>query len=518
VRGDHGLGEPAQIVITEMSINPAAVDDTEGEWFELYNAGESQVDLDGWRIADLGSNSHTISGSVLIDPGQYIVLGRSSVTDPGDPDNYNGGVTLAYEYSGFTLANSEDEIMLYDGSNTLIDSVAYDSQSSWIVSSGSSISLGSVDANNTYPDNWCVETTTWPTSAGDTGTPGEAAGCFTAGQIVITEMMIDPFAVDDTEGEWFELYNAGESQVNLNGWRIADVGIDSHTISGDVLIDPGQYIVLGRSSVTDSGDENYNGGVDLAYEYSGFILANSADEIFLFDPLDNLISGVMYDTQSDWTVPEGGSISLIAVDTDTNDPANWCEETEAWATSAGDFGTPGEAAGCTAAAQIVITEMMIDPFAVDDTKGEWFELYNAGESQVNLNGWRIEDQGSDSHTISDDVLIDPGQYIVLGRSSVTDSNDENYNGGVNVAYTYSAFPLANSEDEIILYDTFDNQIDSVTYDTQSGWTVVEGASISLGSVDVNNNDPANWCAETAIWSTSAGDYGTPGEAAGCTPQ
>ena len=38
----------------------------------------------------------------------------------------NGGVLIAYRYAGFTLGNTDDEIILLDGAGTEIDRVAYD--------------------------------------------------------------------------------------------------------------------------------------------------------------------------------------------------------------------------------------------------------------------------------------------------------------------------------------------------------------------------------------------------------
>ena len=55
------IAEPANIVITEIMQNPDDVGDNDGEWFEIYNAGTETVDLEGWTISDLGTNSHVIS-------------------------------------------------------------------------------------------------------------------------------------------------------------------------------------------------------------------------------------------------------------------------------------------------------------------------------------------------------------------------------------------------------------------------------------------------------------------------
>ena len=114
-----GAGVLPAVVITEFMPNPAAVTDANGEWLELFNAGDVAVDLAGWQLEDDGTNSHTIQGPLVIEPGQYLVLGNN------DESATNGGVTVAYKYSAYVLANSEDEIVLLDGAGHEVDRVAY---------------------------------------------------------------------------------------------------------------------------------------------------------------------------------------------------------------------------------------------------------------------------------------------------------------------------------------------------------------------------------------------------------
>jgi len=158
-----------KVVITEFMANPASVADSSGEWLELYNADTKALDLNGWTIKDAGSNSHTINGSLTIQPGQYKVLGLNGSTST------NGGVPVDYVYSSFSLTNSGDQIMLHDTSSTLVDKVEY--TSSWSVASGASLSLKNPSLDNNVSANWCTETAAWSGSAGDKGTPGAAAGC-----------------------------------------------------------------------------------------------------------------------------------------------------------------------------------------------------------------------------------------------------------------------------------------------------------------------------------------------------
>jgi hypothetical protein len=110
------------IVIHEIMQNPAAVSDANGEWFELYNVGDEDVDINGWRIGDNGNDNHVIDngGSLIVPARGYLVLGKN-----GDQEE-NGGVSVDYEYADFTLSNGDDEIIVLDGDSLEVDRVEFD--------------------------------------------------------------------------------------------------------------------------------------------------------------------------------------------------------------------------------------------------------------------------------------------------------------------------------------------------------------------------------------------------------
>ena len=327
------------MVINEIMQNPAAVADTAGEWFEVYNATSQAIDLNGWTIADAGTDNHHIqtpNGEPLWLPaGGYLVLGRNADASA------NGGVSIAYRYAGFTLGNTDDEIILLDGAGTEIDRVAYDGGPAFPNPDGAAMQLIRPDLDNALGANWRIAPDPWPGSAGDRGSPGAANPVIlptstatvtrtptptaspTATPLTPTETpsptstatptptaatptrdaighaehgatrrcrhQRDPAesrAVADTAGEWFEVYNATSQAIDLNGWTIADAGTDRHRIqtpNGEPLWLPaGAYLVLGRNA-----DSDANGGVAIAYRYAGFTLGNADDEIILLDGAGN---------------------------------------------------------------------------------------------------------------------------------------------------------------------------------------------------------------------------------------
>ncbi|WP_172675964.1 PKD domain-containing protein, partial [Croceitalea dokdonensis] len=162
-------------------------------------------------------------------------------------------------------------------------------------------------------------------------------------------------------------------------------------------------------------------------------------------------------------------------------------------------------AAAPALPQIVINEIMQNPDAVDDTEGEWLELYNAGSTDVNIEGWTLQDNGTNSHVIANGspLVIPTGGYLVLGNNAEVNSN-----GGKLVDYAYSGYALANGADEIILFDADGNEIDRVEYDGGINFPNPTGASMALNNPTDDNNDGANW--STAIAAFGIGDLGTPG--------
>ena len=54
---------------------------------------------------------------------------------------------------------------------------------------------------------------------------------------------------------------------------------------------------------------------------------------------------------------------------------------------------------------IVVTEFMNDSAAVSDTVGEWLEIYNSTGADIDLNGWTLKDDGSNSHTFSNSIIV-----------------------------------------------------------------------------------------------------------------
>jgi hypothetical protein len=167
----------------------------------------------------------------------------------------------------------------------------------------------------------------------------------------------------------------------------------------------------------------------------------------------------------------------------------------------GTFNAVFELAG-SADVNIVINEINYNSSPEKDTK-DWVELYNAGNTSVNLKNWIISDDGAESgYTFPSDIILTPGMYIVVCRNMaafrLVRTEAVNTTGDIN-------FGLSSTGDDINLFDPEGNLIDFVNYTPNLPWPTDAngtGASIELVNPLADNNTGSNW--------KSSPNGGTPG--------
>jgi len=166
------------IYISEIMQNPDDVPDANGEWFEVFNGGSSNVDLLGYTIQDDGSDDHIITSSVIVPAGGFAVLCKNSNTVA------NGDFSCDYEYGNdITLANGDDEVVLVlPGGTVEVDRVAYDGGPNFPDPTGASmVYFASTADDNNNGSNWATSVVREPTynltnGNTDDGSPGTAGG------------------------------------------------------------------------------------------------------------------------------------------------------------------------------------------------------------------------------------------------------------------------------------------------------------------------------------------------------
>jgi endonuclease G len=192
------------------------------------------------------------------------------------------------------------------------------------------------------------------TVAADLGTPSAAA----TPNLIIVELMGDPKAVTDANGEWVKLYNPGPVDVDLQNYQVrSSFGTtlypagksEAHTIGSSVVVPVGSCVVRGNNT-----DNTANGGVNEAYSYGTSITLgnNATDWITISSPTGALLDSVAYSAStvdgttrtitSSYSVQTG--ISRVLIDPGQDNTAmagsNWQSAATATTYGAGDRGTP----------------------------------------------------------------------------------------------------------------------------------------------------------------------------------
>jgi hypothetical protein len=149
------------IVINEINyISPADTDC--GDWIELYNTTDANLDISGWLLIDGADNSFTIPSGTVIRRKNYLILSRDAKKFF---DIYPNVQNVVGSFD-FGLGSDYDIIKLYDKTNSLIDSVTYFSDNPWpLATENQTVSLTTPYSNNEIGTNW-------EASLGN-GTPGK---------------------------------------------------------------------------------------------------------------------------------------------------------------------------------------------------------------------------------------------------------------------------------------------------------------------------------------------------------
>lgn len=157
------------------------------------------------------------------------------------------------------------------------------------------------------------------------------------GDIVITEMMVNPEVVSDSYGEWFEIWNSTDHPLLLNGLVLKDAGSNEHVITSTILLvlPAKEYWVMVKNP-----DSLSNGGVRGNYHYQNFTLNNTSDLIMITSGDGRIIDQVAYG--KGWPLTSGASLSLEPnkmASTANDNPENWFQAGTPY--GLGDKGSPG---------------------------------------------------------------------------------------------------------------------------------------------------------------------------------
>jgi DNA/RNA endonuclease G (NUC1) len=258
------------LVITEIMANPSAVDDSVGEYIEVYNPGLATVDLSGYRIVSRSGSSTeqvTIASGVTLASRAYGVIAARSSTFR------NGGVTAIAEWGGTaiqlsnsTSATAPDYVAMrrpsvVAGTFFTLDSVVWaPTGTTTAPPTGRTRELLDVRADNTHMTSavWNTGYTKYGIGDGngefDRGTPGAANGVLVAPGPVVTLRISPGFAVIDTVKQ-FRRFSAvpedtlGQTASTTITWTTDNANIATIDQTGLVTqVDTGQVNIIATAS------------------------------------------------------------------------------------------------------------------------------------------------------------------------------------------------------------------------------------------------------------------------------
>lgn len=274
---DEDFLRPNDVVVTEVMADPVAVFDTDGEWFEIENTSGRVLNLRNWTVTDYQSDSFTINGDFIMQPGDRRILGVQ--LNPAK----NGGVDVDYLYprASFDLANASDAVGLEAGGNTV---TFLEYEVNWGVQPGASLTLdplfvGSPSA--TVGRYWCSATSTL--SAGDKGTPGAVNDFCTSVDHDGDGYSIDTGDCDDDNGEIYpgapEDWNSVDDDCDGVTDNAEISGVRAGYLDGSSRQNLSYWNSLSVGDVDDDGDaELLVGSVNDGGGFSGVV--------YTLDPAD----------------------------------------------------------------------------------------------------------------------------------------------------------------------------------------------------------------------------------------
>ena len=471
-----GLRAQSNLVITEIMYNPPESGADSLEFIELYNNGSNALDLGGYYFNS--GVTYTFPTGVSVNPSSYLIVAVDSVAF----ENTFG--MSAYQWTSGGLSNGGEDITIYDNMGNLADSVNYDDTDPWPTEpdgNGASLVLCNPSSDNTLAENWSAATTS--TGIMDNGVeimanPG--AGCGTVyPTLYINEVMSsNSSTISDEQGEfddWFEIYNPNDYAVDISQYYVTDdftnpmqyqIPVDS-----SAMVPAHGYLILWADNQL-----SQPGPLHTTFKFS-----SSGEEAGLYAPDGSVVDSVTFpalnddesygrlpDGDSNWTVFPAGSATPGATNQMSSQPVDSVES------------------------NLVITEIMYNPPESGTDSLEFIELYNIGNSALDLSGYYFN--SGITYTFPQGMMLDTASYMLLAVDSVAFQNTF----GIT-AYQWTSGGLSNGGEDITIYDSMGNLADSVNYDDTDPWPTEpdgNGASLVLCDPTMPNASADNWSAAT----------------------
>jgi hypothetical protein len=360
-----------QVVINEIMYQPAIPN---AEFVELYNnSATSAFDLSGWKFNGL---SYTFPSGSLIAPGGYLVLSADRAAFAAA---YGATVPVFDLFTG-SLQNDGETLSLIKPdvtTNLVVAKVRYSNTAPWPTNAngtGRSLQLIDPRQDNWRVGNWNVKLTSGIASPGAVNTIRTNLPAFPS--LWINELEADNLTgITNGAGEhtpWIELYNPSTNTVSLAGLYIANTYTNAllWPFPADASMSPGEFKVFfadGRTNLSSASELHVN--FTLPSQAGSLLLSrvfNNQPQVLDYVDYTNLAPDHSYGS-----LPDGQSFDRQAffhvMPGSTNN------------------GTSGPLTVAINEWMASNTKTIFNP--ADTNKfDDWFELYNYGDTAVNLAG------------------------------------------------------------------------------------------------------------------------------------
>ncbi len=427
----RSTGDPRRLRLSEWLTNPRAR--FQNDLVEVQNTHWLPVDMGGLLFSD---------HPVAFLPGMTDQLARGHRMAPLSFIPGNGLIVLQADgkagqggdHLNFQLASDSGVLALYDTSSSpgggsawttgsLIDFISYGIQYS-DTSQGRS---QGADGLRFFAD---------PTFGISNSSTPET--------VVLNEILNHNRGLREADGrfpDWVELYNPSDTALDLSGMRLSDSIDEPNKFMFPNGTQMAAHGFLRVWCVPDDGVDEREGHLDprLPHLIAPFGLGHLGEPVYLFDRADR--SDRIIDQWAGGWLPPDYSIARIPDGTGSWRLGVPSPEQINIATELGD------------ATDVWINEWMADPSNGDD----WFELYNAGNRPVDLSGFYLTDDLSDSRK----HRIPAWSYVVARGHSLFQADNQLDKGPNHVGFQLSA-----RGESIGLADPMGTWVDSVTFGTQ----------------------------------------------------
>jgi len=275
--------------------------------------------------------------------------------------------------------------------------------------------------------------------------------------LTISEINYRPDASLDG-GNWIELHNYGNTEVNLTGWSLkSDDFYNSYSFSDGLKIPAGGYLVVAQDtqlfhSVYPTVN-NVVGNLRFGFE-------NSIDSIYIFRPNSDTLLAMQF--SNDAPFPRcadgfGRTLENQYTTTISLDSLSWFCGCIA--------GSPGEAYfPCDE--PVIFSEFNLGKQTIAHNAEDWIELKNNTDNVINFSGYTLKDEKQNNSFSLTGLQLNPGEYaVVVKDSSLFTERHPNFEGKALYQLPYGI----SNNDALRLYDINGTLLQSVVFDTTIAW-------------------------------------------------